>query len=1021
MPFVIQPSFARGEIAPDLYGRVDVAAYAVSLRTAYNAVIHSYGGASNRPGLRFVGPCSSHTGTPPRLIQFKYNTEDTYELEFGEQYMRVIRNDAHVLETAVNISSATAANPVVVTTSGSHGYSDGADVYVIDVVGMSELNGRWFTVANKTATTFELTSQQTGDNIDGSAYTAYSSGGTVSKVYEIATPYSADDLLELKFVQSANVMTLTHKTYAARELSRTGHTAWSMDIITFEPGQGHPTGIILTVDGPNNGVTYKYKVTAINAETEEESLAGLDNASITLSSATAANPVVVTSAAPHNLPEGAEIEIYGFVEMTEVNDRVFRAVNVTSTTFELERLEGLGPEDGTGYDAETTGGLGYRTSVETVLGTNVADNTITWTAVVGADKYSVYKDKNGIFGWIGDTHGVLSFHDDGISPDVEITPPISRNPFYSIDTYPDTVSYFEQRRVFGQSVSDPDTTWYSVVGSTSNMSHSHPRQADDEITATLNSLEVNEIRHFVPFNDLLIFTSGSEWRVNSGSDVAFSAETLKQKPQSYWGSSHLRPLVVGDKALFITENASYVRSFGFEITIDGYKGNDMTVFAPHLFKDFQAIDWALSKSPESLICVVRSDGIACCMTFNPEQEVVAWTRWGTDGKFKRVSATRVNSTEVDESAYFVVERKIGGSSAYYIERVASRRFSDVRDCFFVDSGLSLDNPYTITDASEAYPVVITAAAHPFSDGDEVDIFDIEWTPDVDQYFNKTQPAQLNGVRYQVASKATNTFELVSTEGRKDITGATQADPVVITAVGHGFEDGAVVGIFNVAGMTELNGNTYKVANAAADTFELTTLADADVDGTAYTAYSSGGQAYPAVDGSAFSAYEEGGTARLAVDTITGVWHLEGREVIALADGDVVTNITVANGGFTLPKKYSRVHVGLRYITDIGTLDPEAPSGTIQGIDKRTPFATLRMKDTRGILIGQDSSEMSEIKQRENENMGEPTNLLTGDKEVEIFSDWSGGGRILIRQVYPLPITLTAVVPFLDLGVGDDDD
>lgn len=98
MPRLIQPSFARGEIGPDLYGRVDVAAYAVSLRTALNAIVHSYGGVSNRSGLKFIGPCSSHTGTPPRLIEFKYNTEDTYILEFGEQYMRVIRNDVHVLE-----------------------------------------------------------------------------------------------------------------------------------------------------------------------------------------------------------------------------------------------------------------------------------------------------------------------------------------------------------------------------------------------------------------------------------------------------------------------------------------------------------------------------------------------------------------------------------------------------------------------------------------------------------------------------------------------------------------------------------------------------------------------------------------------------------------------------------------------------------------------------------------------------------------------------------------------------------
>lgn len=1011
MPRLIQPSFARGEIGSDLYGRVDVGAYAIALRTAYNAVIHSYGGVSNRAGLPFVGPCKNHTGIPPRIIEFKYNTEDTYILEFGALYMRVIRNDAHVLETAVNITGATAANPVVVTAAG-HGNADGDQVYITDVVGMSELNGRWFTIANKTSTTFELTSQQTGANIDGTGYTAYISGGTTSKVYEIVTPYAVADLLELKFVQSANVMTLTHPDYPPKELSRTGHTAWTLSTITFEPEQGYPTGVTAAADTTGTDID-RYKVTAIAEDTAEESLSGLDNTAIASASATAADPVVVT-AASHPFGDGDEVEISGYNEMTEVNGRRFKVANSTANTFELEG------EDGSGYAAETTGGSIYPT-FSTIANSkhDTHSNTITWDAEVGALKYAVYREEHGLWALIGETE-LLTFTDGMITADTSITPPRARNPFYGAGNYPATVSYYQQRRVFGQTNNAPDTKYYSVTGSAKNMSVSSPRQADDAITSTLNSLEVNEIRHFVPGNDLLVFTSGSEWKVNSGAEAAFSAETLRQKPQSYWGSAHLRPLTIGDKTLFMTENASYVRSLGYELTIDGYKGSDMTVFAPHLFRDFIGIDWAKSSSPDPIIQVVREDGIVPTLTFNPEQEVVAWTRWGTDGKFKRIASTRPNTSEVDTASYFVVERTIGGQPAWYIERTASRRFTDVRDCFFVDCGLSYDTPLAITGATTAYPVVITAIAHGFSDGDEIDTHDIKWVPNIDQYFNETQPAQLNGYRFFVASSDANTFELVSNEGRKDITGATQANPVVITSTDHGFSDGEVVGSFNVAGMTELNGNTYKVANKTDDTFELTTLADANVDGTAYTAYTSGGQLYPAADGSAFNAYREDGTARLAVDTFAGAWHLEGRtDVVALADGDVITDITIANGGFTLPRKYSRVHVGLRYITDIGTLDPEAPQGTIQGMAKRVPFATLRLKDTRGLLIGQDSTEMSEMKQRENELMGEPTRLLTGDKEIELFGDWEGGGRVFIRQIYPLPITLTALVPFLDLGDEDD--
>ena len=77
-----------------------------------------------------------------------------------------------------------------------------------------------------------------------------------------------------------------------------------------------------------------------------------------------------------------------------------------------------------------------------------------------------------------------------------------------------------------------------------------------------------------------------------------------------------------------------------------------------------------------------------------------------------------------------------------------------------------------------------------------------------------------------------------------ISAATQADPVVITATGHGFSNGDKVSIRGVAGMTQLNLETaYVVANKATNTFELT-----GVDGTGFGAYGSGGVATKAATG-----------------------------------------------------------------------------------------------------------------------------------------------------------------------------
>ena len=77
----------------------------------------------------------------------------------------------------------------------------------------------------------------------------------------------------------------------------------------------------------------------------------------------------------------------------------------------------------------------------------------------------------------------------------------------------------------------------------------------------------------------------------------------------------------------------------------------------------------------------------------------------------------------------------------------------------------------------------------------------------------------------------------------DVTGATAANPVVITAVGHGMVDGTRVTFQNIGGMTQINGNNYFANVIDDDSFSLYTdsgLSSA-VNGSAFTAYTSGGE------------------------------------------------------------------------------------------------------------------------------------------------------------------------------------
>lgn len=924
MPIYIQPSFARGELSPSLYGRVDTSIYGIGLRTARNVIIEAGGGVSNRAGTIFKGPAALHNADP-RLIPFQFNTTDKYMLEFGELYMRVLRGGAYVLEASKSITAATAANPVVIT-SASHGFSSGEEVSIFDVLGMVELNSRRYLVANPTANTFELTDQVTGANVDGSAFTAYTSGGSVAKVFQLTTPYAVADVMLLKYQQTADVMTLTHNGYETRELTRTGHTSWTLSVPEFVPSAAFPTAVAITVNSAGT-TTYRYRVTAVAENPFEESLPGVAAAK-TITGITQANPAVVTSAA-HGYSNGDEIHIDSIVGMTELNGRRFTIANVAANTFELEG------EDSTAYTAYSSGGSAYATfAITTLAHATVIDNTISWVST-GAGKYTVYREKNGLFGFLGETEG-SSFKDTNIDPDLSISPPKFRNPFFGDGNYAGAVGYYEQRRALGGSINAPDTTHYSQTGNPSNYTTSSPQQADDAITASLASGEVNEIRHYVPGTDLLIMTSGSEWRVNSGQDVGFAADTLRQKPQSFWGVSHHRPAIAGDVVLFITENNSSLRSLGYSLEKDRYLGVDLGIVSDHLLEGRTIVDAAFSTSPAPRQYLVLDDGTMLTVTYNPSQDMVAWTRWDTLGKFTRVAVLRNEASSTEDAIYVVTKRFVNGNWVRYIECVSSRIFEIPEDCFFVDSGLSLDSPVDITGITAANPVVVTAPSHGFSNGDEVDLSDIIFLPQFDSVFSETQPDQLNGRRYTVASSTANTFAL------------------------------------------------------------------SGVDGTAHVAY------------------VEGGKARKAVSEIRGLHHLAGESVVVLADGNVISSHTVDSTGKLTPdltRKASRVHIGKRFISDLETLDVESPNGTIQSVKTKVTRVTLRMKKTRGLFVGPRFDKLREMKFRENEAMGAPTALKTGDKTITLDASWASNGRVCVRQMFPLPMTILAAIPNLDIGGG----
>lgn len=261
-----QENFNAGELSPLLYGRRSLEKYKNAMKTCKNHILRLQGAASTKPGTYYAATVKD-SSKATRVVRFEYSVTQAYIIEFGDQYLRFFKDHAQITATGQNITGITKANPAVVTYSGADTYANGDKIVITGVLGMTEVNNREFTVANVDtgANTFELS------GVNSSAYTTYSSAGTVSEIYSITTPYLEADLFELKFTQSADTLYIFHPDYAPRKLTRSGHTSWTLSTISFQDGPYLPTNAettTLTLSGTTGSVTVTASaVTGINDDT----------------------------------------------------------------------------------------------------------------------------------------------------------------------------------------------------------------------------------------------------------------------------------------------------------------------------------------------------------------------------------------------------------------------------------------------------------------------------------------------------------------------------------------------------------------------------------------------------------------------------------------------------------------------------------------------------------------------------------------------------------------------------------
>lgn len=906
MSSILQPSFSGGELAPSLYGRVDMDRYQISLKTLRNAIVMQYGGVQHRAGTKYLGGTKNATGNI-RLIPFIFNQSQTYVLEVGDLYMRF--------------------------------WQDGAQL---------------------------------------------ESGGSP---YEITTPWSEADLPLLKFTQSADVIYITHSDYPVGLVKRLGAAEFDFEYYVWKDGPFFP----INTDGTI--VVWLENLTDDEATLKSSGSifsAGMLGEAFYIEQ----SPLVAETAW-----EAGEAVVAGDVRVAGINYYVAEN-SATTGTVRPSHLDGI-KSDGVVQWKYLHSGNGIceitnyvsPTEVDVVIERAMPDSLVgtfgtvnvpasvtpyirgldnhknRWTAdiEVTAHGYStgdivvvtgVVSNRGAFEDWINGKHEITvltanTFRLNGnVKIDIGKTVTISnvgtvraegtaftssrwaRGSWGPDRGWPGCVSFFQQRLAFGASNNQPQTVWLSEISVYDGFRVDTPVAGDNAIQFTIDSQQINEVRHLVQLRDLVVLSSGAEWLLRGSNDSGLTPDNVTVDAQGYRGASHVRPLVVGNSIVYVQSRGSIIRDLGYQFEVDGYVGNDLTLFSNHLFRGKTVVDWAYAQEPESIIWVVLDDGSLLSLTYVKEQQVWGWARHdSSDGLFKAVCVVPEGD---EDGVYFVVEREIDGNTVRYVERMASRTFVSLTECFFVDSGLTYDGRHT-------------------------------------------------GV---------TTMTLTG--------GTTWGYPESLTLT-------ASVSTFVVGDV----GKFFRIYGEGVD------FADVEV-----TAYTSGTVVTVRPVRLVPESCRSTALSWAAMATIlTGLDHLEGESVSILADGNVHPVRTVASGSITLQEPAAVAHVGLGIESDIETL----PMGyivkgdTLRDNKKAITGIGLVLENSRGVFACRtggraiEADDLFELKQRQDEDWAEPTQVASGYVRLPIPTKWDRDGTVLIRQTDPLPLTVLGIIPEVTFG------
>ena len=611
-PRALQPSFARGEISPLLHARVDLAAYAIGLRYQKNMITLPQGGTTRRPGFRRLGPALTPAGStcPVRLVRFVYNREDAMMIELADKKARIWRPS------------------------------------------------------------------------------------TMRDVQTIDAPYAQADIHDVRFVQSGNVIFMTHRDYPIQMLTRNALADWVFKPFEFKGGPWAPPeitdGVQIVSRRRDDG---RYNITAYNSTGDNQVqfwTPGMVGALVSVTYTIESVDVEGESLEAPDEYVSEPVEVGGVWYLRTYNawkGRLIleKSLDAGDNWITVEDYNREDPNAQGQFEvskAETESNVIYRVRAQHQTGS--AKMRFIFTAA-GYTKDYIFRIDEYVTAYTVIGEWLKDDADTSSGPLVGVKSSNWRLGAWSkAFGFPGAAAMYQDRLMLAGNWRQPNTEWGSRTGDYSDFSVSDPIQDDDAINVNLSSQTMDGVHSLVALNDVLAFTPADVWRTKgAGDNGAITPTAIAAHMQTNVGAKNIQPLVLGNAIVYADTHGVQVQVIGYSLDVDGYSGSEISILSSHLFQWLERpgdnlnkrviTKMAYQRVPDSILWFVLDDGTAVSCTLQMDQQLNAWARHETDGRF---GDFEVIPADGHDQLWSVIERDGEWGIEVMAPRAAESLFTD---------------------------------------------------------------------------------------------------------------------------------------------------------------------------------------------------------------------------------------------------------------------------------------------------------------------------------------------------------